>query len=1041
METTLLNHYKLPSLDPSEWPADKDFEDSSDDEPVSSSVGVQKRASKSRYSALNRNATLRSSVPGAERSKDGKENLVQKDEPDPLGGSQSVIQVLRLRGLPIEDDWKLRNRFLLSSTTFSPPMFLSEVHNRASTDDLLRGLEFLSQSIEKKSASLKVLVESNFERFVKAKSTIDNVYKEMREHGQDLEKPRSPGSHSRAHSRQLSRNSVHFRRTSGNQSFSPGLTVDTNYNLKRKNALIKESDYGVLPIKVPLLELSTKVEELWGPALGGREKEESLKAVLACVEKNRSLFELGTVVRDAIKRRDNEALVEAYKSAKDYADQARKIVDSAVASRTSLKDADLHQVIVTARMWADIEEQIEVFKRDVWRRLAGTHFSKHDSEPMRKQDEHLELISILLELGVDDNPINIWLISRYDFLKTKIDAAFERMKVEVEILRRHVSNDNRPTNFQMASYLRNATPDGKLSKTDGIDAPRIIEIWEHIQGMLDSILSTNGGILGEVIEFWETAQGFIDGRTQRTLPIGIDGDSRKHHRLSTDGVKHLTSGALELVMKIREELRAFFAEPPPEDLSLLLSPLPPDSPMTPNSNVLSPSALSPVWNKFDPTKLPPPSPRRGESWEKYGFWPPYASSISGSYYLSKFLAMIGTASCEMAGLSVVKAGRNNVDDIKKTLGEIRERCLSATLAAWSLDSENCRMLEDWTRSSERHDLTNMPVRFRNFQGFLLSNIQQIMYISEASRRSETSDVIVPPSTKLLQGVRSQFVASIYRALRGMVQNAESPEKGEGTWDTDADGLIVRRNIDEALDGSSRHLDSSNKKIRILITLSNVQNLRNDIIPHLIAQFETNFSVQLTDESKSIQEALGKIDTDLFRFYTEPITKKLESIIKESITSPSWVPSPEAPRPEDAKPYVYEALLQLVLVHSEVSTTASPLTSPILKHLLEAISEFLMDAFKSRSQYSLAALRQATLDVEFLAQTMSNYTTDKASATQNAIYVALDERTDNEARLQLQGELQEMRSALKKLREKTRTEFACFKRNRSETVSSRGGKRE
>jgi exocyst complex component 2 len=110
METTLLNHYKLPSLDPSEWPADNDFDDSSDDEPTLPPVGLQKRVSKSRYSALNRNATLRSSVPGAERSKEGVENLVQKDEPDPLGGPQSVIKVLRQRGLPIEDDGKLRRQ-------------------------------------------------------------------------------------------------------------------------------------------------------------------------------------------------------------------------------------------------------------------------------------------------------------------------------------------------------------------------------------------------------------------------------------------------------------------------------------------------------------------------------------------------------------------------------------------------------------------------------------------------------------------------------------------------------------------------------------------------------------------------------------------------------------------------------------------------------------------------------------------------------------------------------------------------------------------
>ena len=606
---------------------------------------------------------------------------------------------------------------------------------------------------------------------------------------------------------------MHFRRTSGNTPFGAGsgLTVDTKMEKKRKNALVKESEYGVQPIKAPLLELSAKAEEVWGPALGGRDKEESLKAVLACVEKNRLLFELGGSVRDAIKRRDNDALVEDYKSAREYADRAKKVVDKAVNNQAPLNDADVQQVIVTARMWADVDEQIDNFKRDVWRKLAGTHFSKQnsDNEIERKQEEHMELISILLELGVEDNPINIWLMSRYDYLKNKIEGIFERMKVEVEIMRRRLGNGEKPTNKQIASYLRNATADGKLTKTDGIDSPRVIEVWEHIHHMLNMILSMNGGVLGEVIEFWETAQGFIDGRTQRTLPVGVDGSSRQHHRLSTDGIKHLTNGALELVTKIREELKGFFAEPPPDDLSLLLSPVPPtpDSPMSPN-----PNALSPAFSKFDSNNLPPPSPRRGESWEKFGFWPPYATSISGSHYLSKFLSLIGTASCEMASLSVIKSSRQNMDDIKRTLGEIRERCLSATLAAWTLDSENCKMLEDWTRSVDRHDLTNMPSRFRNFMGFLLANLQGMLYVSEATRReNSTAEVIVPPSSKLLSGVRSQFVTSVYRALRGMVVNAENPESGDDGWVSgDLEGLAVKGVSEESVDGVSSHLDSSNK---------------------------------------------------------------------------------------------------------------------------------------------------------------------------------------------------------------------------------------
>jgi exocyst complex component 2 len=74
--------------------------------------------------------------------------------------------------------------------------------------------------------------------------------------------------------------------------------------------------------------------------------------------------------------------------------------------------------------------------------------------------------------------------------------------------------------------------------------------------------------------------------------------------------------------------------------------------------------------------------------------------------------------------------------------------------------------------------------------------------------------------------------------------------------------------------------------------------------------------------------------------------------------------------------------------------------------------------------------QATLDTEFIAQTLSQYSTDQASDIQSQIYVELDRRTTNEARTKLQAELGEMRVVLKRLRDRTKGEFACFKKPRS-----------
>lgn len=107
---SVLEHYQLSTPYPLEWPPEKDLSDASDDEqetvkPAQSTL----RKSKSRFSALERSASdSRNLVPGSQKSGDGVETLVQRDEPDPLGTTDSVVRILRQMGLPVQEDTKLR---------------------------------------------------------------------------------------------------------------------------------------------------------------------------------------------------------------------------------------------------------------------------------------------------------------------------------------------------------------------------------------------------------------------------------------------------------------------------------------------------------------------------------------------------------------------------------------------------------------------------------------------------------------------------------------------------------------------------------------------------------------------------------------------------------------------------------------------------------------------------------------------------------------------------------------------------------------------
>lgn len=235
-------------------------------------------------------------------------------------------------------------------------------------------------------------------------------------------------------------------------------------------------------------------------------------------------------------------------------------------------------------------------------------------------------------------------------------------------------------------------------------------------------------------------------------------------------------------------------------------------------------------------------------------------------------------------------------------------------------------------------------------------------------------------------------------------------------------------------------DSYLQNVRMLLTLSNLQSLRAEIVPGLNSQYENAFSVKLTDEEKKIRDVLGQIDARLFQSYTKPYIETLRSAIRAGVTAADWAPASPNEKPREVKPYVYQVLLNLVLVHSQVSTTAATLTSQVLSYLLEQSSRELLDAFKTRPRYNLSALMQATLDVEFVAQTLTQYITEKSSEIQTQIYQELDSRTDNEARAKLQNELPEMRSVLKKLREASKSEFACFRKARRRDAAPGGGVR-
>ena len=646
---------------------------------------------------------------------------------------------------------------------------------------------------------------------MRAKATIDNVYTEMRNQGAEPE-PEQPLTHSRhasrnsTHYRNLSNSTTHYRSASGQGPLSPGRASNKPLpSDKKKNALVKESEYGVQGIKAPLIEVAVKAEEIWGPALGGREREGTLKAALSSVERGQEIIASGQAVSECIKRKDHENLVEEYSRARRYTHEAREISDTALRNQVSLSESQVHQIVITGRMWLGVEEEINNYKRGVWRKLTSAPQTMGSFGDRDQREEHIAMISILLELGVDDNPIWYWLLSRYDHLKSKINATFDRSRVEIEVLRRRLANAEKPSQRTIALHLRGPARQSPEDRLKHLDTAPVLELWELIYNSLNNILSVPGGLLGEVTDFGDKVRAFVDGKVQKTLPFGIDGQSRQHHRLSNDMVRDIQNGVNELIDLLRENVFSFFADPPIEDISMLYSPLPPTTPITPKSAVFAPWAHQDSRFKFDASHPPPPSPKRGEPWEEFAFWPPYANSLSGVHYLGKILLLLGTAATEMANMQSTSS-IGMLEKMKSLVGGARERAARAVCTAWNADAEACKFLEDWTHAPDRRDMTKMPFHFTAFESAVLAGMQKILYMPDAAiTKSGSANVVLPPPSKLLQVVRSQFVTSLYKALSGMVENAEKKMPADGdVWAANSNGTTaVNDGRGDLIDASSR----------------------------------------------------------------------------------------------------------------------------------------------------------------------------------------------------------------------------------------------
>lgn len=138
------------------------------------------------------------------------------------------------------------------------------------------------------------------------------------------------------------------------------------------------------------------------------------------------------------------------------------------------------------------------------------------------------------------------------------------------------------------------------------------------------------------------------------------------------------------------------------------------------------------------------------------------------------------------------------------------------------------------------------------------------------------------------------------------------------------------------------------------------------------------------------------------------------------------------KPKEIRPYVYDILMALVVVHAETLKMADHLIKRVMTKLVELIVSECLTCFRKIDKFSKSGALQATLEMEFIEQTLQPFSNTKILENFKIIYGAIQQGQYSQGQPPFQDiqeqELQILEKLISNARQTTRTQFACFTLN-------------
>ncbi|EGO29432.1 hypothetical protein SERLADRAFT_445247 [Serpula lacrymans var. lacrymans S7.9] len=385
--------------------------------------------------------------------------------------------------------------------------------------------------------------------------------------------------------------------------------------------------------------------------------------------------------------------------------------------------------------------------------------------------------------------------------------------------------------------------------------------------------------------------------------------------------------------------------------------------------------------------------------------PTHSNSITTAHFLTKILGEIQDGVNEVNAMEIPGEASSS---LKNLMESVRWRFEDTLIQAWLRDARVFYYLEAWILTPADPTTTLYLTQIETFQRQVTTSAFKVaggieLSSSVSSFKTMKQNTVAPA---FITKISKAFLDAIYAFLDGLV-----------------------------------HLASDDPPVdtRLLLVISNFSTLLTALIPNMINQLENAFGINVEDDRQTLMKVVRELDKTLFESYVKPKSERAMRILRGGIlgSKMDWY---DTPQPSEIRPYMYEALMYLVEIHAQVSRTAEGLLERTFHSLVDDLAEEALNSFRQVKRFGMGGMLRATLEIEFMHQTLARYVTPAAAKNLSELYNKISQayarRPGDE---NLQSNLDSVKKTLAESRRATGIEFLCFRQAKERNGGSGGSK--